>query len=427
MPGDQSPDQHSDPFEERLSAALHHVGGTFDSPGGALAAAGQAWGQRLRLRRRRAAVMGGAASLALVGVGGALLVPWGGTPGPRPSSVAVPGSAEPTPVAASFTGDDMIRTLRQLLPQGKFSTSEARGTDGELPPLALGVYDDGKGEAAVSVGLGRIPADAGKVDPATAVLPCADGEQSGLDSCRTELLPDGSAITVYQGYEYPDRRADTKAWGADLVTRAGQHVSVMEWNSAAEKGKPISRPEPPLTPAQLKTLAAAPEWRRIADAIPEPRKSTATTGSSARPTEMSGTVILRKLALLLPADLKRVSHGSQETGWGYVVVDDGKGASRVEINVQPDMSDVADQLYGAGSETLDDGTRVAVRQGPGEKGGAGVVAWTVDSMRADGARVVVSAFNAAQQNEAATRAQPALTIGQLRAIALSPRWLTDQD
>ncbi|MDX3246081.1 hypothetical protein PV408_30980, partial [Streptomyces sp. ME18-1-4] len=59
-------DQHSDPFEERLSAALHDAGGTFDSPGGALVAAGQARGLRLRLRRR-AAVVGGAASLALVG------------------------------------------------------------------------------------------------------------------------------------------------------------------------------------------------------------------------------------------------------------------------------------------------------------------------------------------------------------------------
>ena len=54
--------------------------------------------------------------------------------------------------------------------------------------------DHGKGEAAVSVGLDRVPTDTGEFNPSTAVMPCADGGQSGLDSCRTELLPDGSAV-----------------------------------------------------------------------------------------------------------------------------------------------------------------------------------------------------------------------------------------
>ncbi|MEV1063322.1 hypothetical protein [Streptomyces sp. NPDC050263] len=260
-------DQHSDTFEEQLSAALHDTGGTFGNPGAALAAAGQARGHRLRLRRR-AAVAGSAAGLALVGVSGALLVPWGGADGtPEQSTVAATGSR--APAQPSFSADYVVRTLQKLLPQGKFSKTEARGTGGELPPLASGVFDDGKGEAAISVGLDRLTADAGGIDPSARVTPCPDGPDSGLDSCKTELLPDGSAITVYQGYEYPDRREDTKAWGADLVTPAGQHVSVLEWNAPAEKGEPVSRPEPPLTTAQLKALAVAGEWRRIIAAIPE--------------------------------------------------------------------------------------------------------------------------------------------------------------
>ncbi|MFH0174644.1 hypothetical protein [Streptomyces cacaoi] len=416
-------DQYSDPFEEQLSAALREAGGNFDSPA-ALAAAGRARGDRMRLRRRTA-VAGGAASLALVGVGGALLVPWGGRPAPLPSSVAASGSSSAKPV---YSPDDMIRTLQQLLPEGEFSRTDARGTGGELPPLAVGVFDDGKGKGSISVGLARIPADAGEIDPSTAVMPCPDEEQTSLDSCKTELLPDRSAITVYQGYEYPDHRDNLKSWGADLVTPAGHHVSVIEWNAAAEKGKPTSRPEPPLTTGQLKTLAAASEWRRIADAIPgEEKKPSSPSGSSARPAEMAGWLILRKLALLLPKDLDRVKNGSQETGYGYFVVDDGKGASLVQVNVQPNMSDVAGSLYGSGAETLADGTRVATKQGPGEKGGAGVVMWTVDTLRKDGLRVVVSAFNAAEQDKAATRAKPALTIEQLRAIALSPRWQAAED
>ncbi|MDX3577533.1 hypothetical protein [Streptomyces sp. FL07-04A] len=417
-------DQHSDPFEERLSTALHEAGGTFDRPGGPLAAAGEARGRRLRLRRR-AAVAGGVAGLALVGVGGTLLVPRDGAPAPNPSSVAASGSGKP----ASYSGDDVFRTLKKLLPKGKLTKTEARGTKGDLPPLALGVFDDGKGEGAVSVGLDRVRTDApGKFNPVTAVMPCSDGGQTGFDSCRTDVLPDGSAVTVYQGYEYPDRREDTKAWGADLVTPAGQRVSVIEWNAAAEKGKPVTRPEPPLSTTQLRTLAAAPEWRRIVDAIPrEQQKPSAAASASARPAEMAGWVILRKLSLLLPDKLKRVSFGSQETGFGYMVVDDGKGRSLVQVNVQPAMSDVADELFGEGSETLKDGTRVAVHQGPGEKGGAGVVMWTVDTLRKDGLRVVVSAFNAAAQNKAATRAEPALTVKQLRTIALSPRWRSTED
>ncbi|MER6787832.1 hypothetical protein ABT330_24935 [Streptomyces sp. NPDC000658] len=417
-------DQHSDPFEEQLTAALHEAGGAFDSPGGALVAAGQARGRRMRLRRR-AAVAGGAAGLALVGVGGALLTPWDGASTAKPSSLAAGGGAAPK----AYSADDVVRTLRKLLPQGKFTPSDARGTGGDLPPLAVGAFDDGKGAGSLSVGLERIRSDdAREVNPSAAVLPCPEkGAQSPFDSCVTELLPDGSAITVYQGYEYPDRRQDTKSWGADLVTPVGHHVSVIEWNAAAEKGKPVSRPEPPLSVARLKTLAAASDWRRIIDAMPEEKKQAPRPGSSARPGEMAGWLILRKLALLLPKGLERVAHGSQETGYAYFVVDDGKGGSLVQVNVQPGMSDTAGELYGSDAETLSDGTRVATRQGPGEKGGEGVVMWTVETLRKDGLRVVISAFNAAAQDRKATRAEPALTIGQLRAIALSPRWRSAQD
>jgi hypothetical protein len=74
------------------------------------------------------------------------------------------------------------------------------------------------------------------------------------------------------------------------------------------------------------------------------------------------------------------------------------------------------------AETRPDGTLVATSQGPGEKGGAGVVMWTADTMRPGGLRVVVSAFNTGAQHEDATRDAPALTMEQLEKIALSPEW-----
>lgn len=79
--------EHLDPFEERLTAGLHDAGNAFDTDRAALATAGALKGRRRLLRRRNAAVMGGAAGIALVGVGGALLVP-SGDPADRHGSAA---------------------------------------------------------------------------------------------------------------------------------------------------------------------------------------------------------------------------------------------------------------------------------------------------------------------------------------------------
>ncbi|CAM5689704.1 hypothetical protein [Streptomyces aurantiogriseus] len=418
-------DQH-DPFEDRLSAALHQAGGTFDTNRSALAAAGQAHGRRLRLRRL--AVAGSTASLVLVGVGAAVLLPSDGSVR-ETASVATNGTAKP----GFFSADDVIRTLEKLLPEGKTYSQEGRGTHSDLPPSAQLVFDDGKGAAAVSVGLERIELSAetgdNGFDPASAVMPCPKAEagaRSAFDSCETEKLADGSVVTVFQGYEYPDRREETKAWGAELVTPEGQRVSVSEWNAPAEKGQPVSRPEPPLSTAQLKTLAAATQWRTIIDALPEqsrrPTPTTSQASAAPRPRAASGKVVERVLATSLPAGLKVVSRGHQETEYAYLVVDDGKGRTFVEVNVQPNMLDVAHQLY-ADAEALPDGTLVATQQQPDEKGREGVVTWTVDTMRKDGKRVVISAYNSADLQSAASRPEPALTIAQLREIALSPTWL----
>lgn len=415
--------QHHDPFEDRLSAALRDTGDGFaanPAAGAALAAGGAARGRRARLRRR-AAVLGGAAAVALAGVGGALLVPGGDSSGPRRSSTAAApdASASPAP-AASYSGDDLIRTLKGLLPGGEFSQEAARGTDGRLPPYAHVVYDDGDGAAAVEIGLGRVEPGSREVRELTR---CPDKVFAEYDDCTTSRLPDGSLLMLYRGYEYPDRREDTKWWSAQLVTAGGQHVSLSEWNAAAQKGAPVTRGEPPLSTDELKRVVTADVWRRVVDAIPEDEKppATATADAPPPPPQASGESIGETLTALLPDGLTVVGRGGQETGYAYLVVDDGEGRSLVQINVQPGMSDVAGQLYGD-AETLPDGTLVTTEQGPGEKGGEGVVMWTADTMRPDGFRVVISAFNTGAQHQDATRDAPALTTRQLREIALSPEW-----
>jgi hypothetical protein len=91
--------QHSDlldPFEERLTAGLHDAGNAFETDRAALVTAGALKGRRRLLRRRNAAVMGGAAGIALVGVGGALLLP-SGDPAKARGSAATSTRPRPPP------------------------------------------------------------------------------------------------------------------------------------------------------------------------------------------------------------------------------------------------------------------------------------------------------------------------------------------
>ncbi|MFG3659939.1 hypothetical protein [Streptomyces sp. NPDC047706] len=417
-------DHLDDPFEHRLGTALRQTGDIFDTDRPALIAAGQARGRRLRLRRR-AAVAGGAAGIALVGVTGALALPGNGSG--QGAQERQPAAARPTtpPPATSIapqpvSGERMIATLERLLPEGKVSDAEARGGGGDLPmPSVRLVHDDGEGGGAISVVLNRVEPGS---QAAREAITCPDKVHVPHDSCITSRLSDGSVLMLFQGYEYPDRRVDTKLWRAELVTPGGEHVGVSEWNAEAEKDAPVTRAEPPLSLSQLKQVATAGEWRALVPAaLGEPKGQGRDSRPAAPQPTFTGSAA-DTLATLLPEDAKVVGKGG-EGDFGYLVVDDGKGLSLVQINVQPGMDDVVGELFG-GAETLPDGTLVTDRQTPGEKGGAGVVMWTVDTLRTDGLRVVISAFNSGSQQTAATREAPALTLAQLRGIALDPRWPT---
>ncbi|CAM5447945.1 hypothetical protein [Streptomyces canus] len=407
-------DQHEDPFEERLAAALHETGGGFDTDRTALAARGEAHGRRTRFVRR-AAVAGGTAGVVLACVGGALVLRPGGTATEAvPSSVTASAKPKPSITARLATDEEMIETLKDLLPQGDFSEERGQGTESadarKVPAPSAGlVFDDGDGAAAIGVSVNRVQPGG---TTARQAAQCPDRLYIPYDACKTSRLADGSVVTVLQGYEYPDRRADTKLWSAELVTPTGQHITVSEWNAAGEKGKPVTRTDPPLDPAQLTRLAAAKEWRTVANALPEPLPEPEVPGSDLH--------ARTDLLALLPKDLKVTAKSGDDGDFAYAVVDDGKGRSMVQVNVQPDMLDVADDLFDSSSETLPDGTRVAVSQGRGDR--SDQVMWTVDTMRADGRRVVISAFNAGTQIEPATRETPALTIAQMRKMALDARW-----
>jgi hypothetical protein len=418
---DHDHDHEPDTFEERFADALRHTGTTFGTDGTDrqdLVARGEAHGRRMR-SRRLAAVAGTAAAVALVGLGGALLLPGGQGEGGRQQAAA--DGPPPRSVSAAprtvMSADDIVRTLEKLLPEGRLSSKDDHGT--AHGSYAQVVYDDGRGRAALVVSLDRVRPGSREARQTTQ---CPDKLFTAYDACTTTKLPDGSALMLLKGYEYPNSRSGTKRWTADLVTPAGGHVSVQEWNAAAEKDSPVTRKQPPLDLDQLTTLVTAHEWRTAVDALPVDEHSRAEPDTT--PAAPRGS-IPATLAALVPDGLEVVSKSPPDDDqFGYVVLDDGRGRSLVQVNVQPGMQDVEDQLFGPDAKVLPDGTKVATRKQPGEKGIPGIVWWSVDTLRPDGRRVVISAFNSGAQNTPATREAPVLTMEQLEAIATDRKWLT---
>lgn len=424
------------PFEDELGEALRRAGDGFTTDRHALVEAGEQRGRRLVARRRASVVCGSVLALAVIGAAGSytggLFGGSGGSGGSGSVNVAAPpalptgapgqgsGGQKPGPGPGTGSGavsaGQLIDVLKRLLPDGQLSETEARGT-GEAPgPMVSGVYDDGNGKAAIGVGLSRVDPNGNR---AREMTKCGDKELQDYDSCTSEKLADGSQLMLYQGYEYPDRRAETKLWRATLVTPQGYLVDASEWNAPAEKGKPVSRPEPPLTLARMRTLVTSGTWHAALNDLPAASPERRVSAPPSSVPDAGGV-----LQSLLPKTGITVVTKGGEGEYSYVVLDDGKGKSLVEVNVQAKMGDLLkDHMAGPGSTTLADGTLVMAEQKAGEKGGAGVVWWTVDTLRPDGRRVVVSAFNTGNQNKPATRDKPVLTMEQLKAIALDPKWL----
>ncbi|MBT2403441.1 MULTISPECIES: hypothetical protein [unclassified Streptomyces] len=432
------------PFEDELGEALRRTGDGFTTDGPALVEAGEQHGRRLVARRRAAVVGGSVLALAVIGTAGAYTGGlFGGAGGSGVSGSGSVNVAAPPPLPSGKSGESggsggvggsrqkpggprvgtgavsaaqLVDVLKALLPGGRLSETQARGTGDEPGPMVSGVYDDGKGKAAVGVGLSRVDPDGSN---AREMTKCGDKELLDYDSCTSEKLADGSQLLLYQGYEYPDRRAETKVWRATLVTPQGFMVDASEWNAPAEKGKPVSRPTPPLTLAQMRTLVTSDTWHPALNDLPAASPERQAAAPPASVPDASGV-----LQSLLPKSGNTVVTKGGEGDYGYAVLDDGKGKSLIQVNVQANMGDLLQgHMSGSGSTTLPDGTLVKLEQKPGEKGGANVVWWTVDTLRPDGRRVVVSAFNTGNQNKPATREKPILTMEQLKAIALDPKWL----
>lgn len=258
------------PFEDDLGAALRSTGDTFSTDSRSLVATGLARGRTLR--RRRAAVAGVVVAVAAAGVAAALVVPGDA------SGHAVPAMKAPAKASAKAPATDsrrpqvsdreMLTLFKALLPKGSVSGERGRGTQpfggADPAPYAELVFDDGKGASTVSVDVSRVMDNRQWENqcPDTAYL------KEGTKCSRTQLA-DGSVLMVLQGWEYQDERKGPKNWRAVLTTPEGAQIGASEWNAAAEKGAPQTRPEPPLTPAQLGAIVRSSSWDKVFDAFPQ--------------------------------------------------------------------------------------------------------------------------------------------------------------
>ncbi|MFI5757956.1 hypothetical protein [Streptomyces sp. NPDC051569] len=402
-------------FEDEFGAELRRTGDAFAPTDlSALVDGALIRGRRRMVLRRTVTVTVSVLALAAVGLGGA--VGSGQLGGPVRDGVAVAASGGPVPAPDS----PLVPILEKLLAAGELSDVRAGEGGRERGWSVSGVFDDGQGAAAISVSLTRVGAGQG-----LNAVKCPDQVIVDFDDCTSTELADGSRLLIFQGYEYPDRREPTKLWRGVLLTADGFLVDLSEYNAPAEKGAKVSRIDPPLDPARLKALVTSDEWRGPLGLLPTPPPGeiipTAGPGSPADDNGKDAAADRKTLVSLLPDGLTVTDQGGED-GYAYVVVDDGRGRSFVQVNVQPRMTDVKDELFGE-AERLPDGMWLNTKKDQGEKGVEGVVMWTADTLRPDGLRVVISAFNAGDQHSPATRETPALTMRQLTEIATSGKWL----
>ncbi|MFE5962769.1 hypothetical protein [Streptomyces rubiginosohelvolus] len=246
----------------------------------------------------------------------------------------------------------------------------------------------------------------------------------------------GSVLTlalVGGGVTFATGQAGTSGDGVNVASSGpvGQTATPTATPTDAATPTPTATPEEtgtaapsPSEPSDAPTAGSATATPTAGTGTGEPSpdptsRGTHDAGEPAPPLDY--TLLMPTFRALLPEGLTVTDVTDSGGEFASVVLNDGKGRSLVQINVQQDMRDVADQLYGDAT-TLPDGTLLATSKKPGEKGGAGVVMWTADSMRPDGMRVVVSAFNSGEQSSAATRKAPALTMDQLTTLVISPEW-----
>ncbi|WP_225824379.1 hypothetical protein [Streptomyces naphthomycinicus] len=420
-------------FEPLMTRTLGSAADAFPPHSADLVRRSVARGRRMRLL---AATRIAGTAVAVAAVGGTLTAmgAFGGHGAGAPDQLraGAPGGSSGQPssrVPSPVSGEDMIRTLKSLLPSGgTVSAATGRASQAGPPvvwPTAKLTYSTPKGSSGIDITLARLePGAPGEQRGQSGCLPV---EVRPYDKCTTRKLPGGAVLDTTESFTYPSSDTGQKRWYVVLTTADGVQLTAQEFGGGDEKGS-SGAADPQLSLAQLTSIVRSPAWKEAADALPAPEGAPAGTPSTGRK-HVSGARINEVVASHLPGGGKTSGLNAGD-GLVQLVHDDGRGRSMVEVDAQYGMTDdLAGHMGCAGvrghceATELSDGTRVKKVQGPSEKGGEAQV-WLVDVLYPDGRRVAARSVNSYAESAPVTRPRPVLSMAELESIALDKRFFT---
>ncbi|MEW2253890.1 hypothetical protein [Streptomyces sp. NPDC047869] len=427
-------DEHRpDDFAERVTRALSGAADEFPPHSADLVTRSVARGRRMRLF---GAARVAAAAVTVIAVGGTLMATdafgtrsgTGGRLG-ADASASTPASfgRSPSRGHASVSGDDMLRTLKSLLPPGgTVSDASGRGSrpDGSgVWPSARLTYSTDAGSSGIELTIARLASGLPADEQGTGG--CLPVEARPYDKCTTRKLPGGAVLNTTRSFTYPSSDTGQKRWYVVLTTADGVQLTAQEFGGGGEKGA-TGGADPLLSTAQLTSIVRSPAWNEAINALPAP--DTAPTAPS-RTDRASGARLTGVLESHLPHGT--VSDLNSGVGLVQLVHDDGHGRNMVEVDVQYDATaQLAGHMGCAGesgdceARTLPDGTRIKRVRTRSEKGGPAQV-WLVDTLRPDGRRVTVREVNSYAESTPVTRPRPELSLDRLQEIALDEGYFAD--
>lgn len=420
---------------ERLTRAMSSAAGEFPPHSADLVRRSVARGRRMRLIRATR-VAAATAACALVTAGGTLLATHalGGRGGDGSAGQSRPAASghsteQSSRRVSSVSGQEMVRTLKSLLPPGgTVSDASGRGsrTDGPLVrPTAQLTYSTAKGSSGISLDITRL-------DPETPADQQGEGgclpvEVRPYDTCTTEKLPGGAVLSTTKSFTYPNSDTGQKRWYVVFTTADGAQLTVQEFGGGGEKSS-SGGADPLLSTAQLASIVRSPAWDVAIAALPAPEDSPS-PGPSAAGHRVPGARMTEVLKSHLP-HRGTVTDVNAGDGLVQLVYDDGLGKNMVEVDAQYGMTAfLAGHMGCAGTDgdceatTSADGTKVKKVKGPSEKGGSAVV-WLVDILYPDGRRVAVREVNSYAESGPVTRPRPALGMAELLTIARDQQYFT---
>ncbi|WP_146087466.1 hypothetical protein [Thermomonospora echinospora] len=390
-----------------------------------LAAAGLARGHRMRRRARLLRAGGTVLGLSAIAVAGVSVL---GDDSRRTETLTpqVTASSSPATPANPVPHKEVVRIFRGLLPAGGRLTVDPPWPGIGLASVVDGQFDDGKGPAAISLSIRR-------VSPSEPEAQCVPVQIHPYDDCKATRRSDGSVLVLNKGFTRPQFNTGEKLWYAELSRPGGILIHLGQYNSPEEKheGGP-TRPDPPLTLAQMTSIVTDPAWVRVAARLPAPGQPVGPDLYEEHP----GEKLMATLRRLLPAG-GRITHPQISDGYVSLIFGDAKGRTTIDVNVQTWRNkDPQSGPSGCRERTKDDppdasctkrtlsgGAVVYLQQRAADVVESGVTVRIADVMYPDGLRVVAMVANGTSlKSGPKTRDTPALTLEQLYRLVTDPSW-----